>query len=88
MSRVKQIEAKGKKILFTDYSGLKTTEELLVVLGETVKRAQTSTAKCLSLCNFKDASISNEFMNEVEFHRAREACRKCLHRELQWQATR
>ncbi len=34
MDRVKWIEAKGKKILYTDFSGLNTIEEQISVLNE------------------------------------------------------
>ena len=66
MNRVNWIEAKGKKILYIDYSGLKTNEELLAVLDEHVKAAIGSQTKYLSILNFKDASASNEFMDQVK----------------------
>ncbi len=65
MERTKWIEAKGKKILYSDYSGLKTTEELVAVLDEQIKQASLVPSKFLGMSNFADASVSSEFMDKI-----------------------
>ena len=65
MDRVKWIEAKGKKILSMDYSGLKTTNELTEVLDAAIKETRPLPAGFLGLSNFADSSISSEFMDKI-----------------------
>jgi len=65
LDRVKWIEAKGKRILYSDYTGLKTTEELFAVVDEGLKKANMSQGKYLAMHNFTNATISNEFTEKL-----------------------
>jgi hypothetical protein len=66
MSRVKWIEHKGKKIQYIDYSGLKSSEELLQVLDEAVKEEIASPTKMLVLANFEGVSAGTDFMERIK----------------------
>ncbi len=65
MDRVKWIEAKGKRILYSDYTGLKTTEELFEVVDEGLKKANMTTGKYLAMHNFSNTTLSNEFTERL-----------------------
>ncbi|RPJ62173.1 MAG: hypothetical protein EHM12_04715, partial [Dehalococcoidia bacterium] len=65
MDRVKWIETKGKRILYSDYSGLKTSEELFAVVEEGLKMAKMSQGTYLAMHNFTNATVSNEFTEKI-----------------------
>jgi hypothetical protein len=66
VERIRWIESNGKKILYSDYSGLNTTEELTAVLDGAVKMVKSSPTKVLSLVNFKNSKLNNEFMGKIK----------------------
>ena len=65
MDRIKWIDARGKKILYVDWSGLKKLEDLTEVLNEAVKVAVASPTKLLTISDFTDAAASSEFMDLI-----------------------
>ncbi len=66
MERVKWIEANGKRILYADYSGLKTLDEMVTVMNELMRMANMSPGKVLTMTNFRDATSSSEFMEMIK----------------------
>ena len=65
MDRVKWIEAKGKRILYTDFSGLNTIEEQIAVLDEQKKIVNMVPGKFLGISNFTGAAGSSEFLDQL-----------------------
>ena len=65
MDRVKWIEAKGKKILYTDFRGLKTIEEQTEVLNEQKRIVNMLPGKFLGISNFADSPGSPEFLEKL-----------------------
>ena len=66
MSRIKWIDHKGKKIMYGDYRGLKTIEEMLQTLDEAISEELASPTKVLVLANFEDSFGSPEFMGHLK----------------------
>ena len=66
MSRIKWIDHKGKKILYVDYRGLKTTKELIQTLDESISEEVASPTKVLVLANFAGSFGSTEFMGHLK----------------------
>ena len=66
MSHTKWIEHKGKRILYVDYRGLKTAEELIQTLDESIRQEVDSPTKVLVLANVEGSSGSSEYMERVK----------------------
>ncbi|MBF0361621.1 MAG: hypothetical protein HQK49_11450 [Oligoflexia bacterium] len=64
--RIRWIEYKGKKILYVDYSNLNALEEILQVFERDTEIEKCSSSKLLTLVNYKNISIYNEYMNKVK----------------------
>jgi hypothetical protein len=66
MSRVKWVEHKGKKILYVDYRGQKTTEAMIETVEESTRIEAESPTKVLVLVNYEDSAASIEYMARVK----------------------
>jgi len=64
--QVKWIEHKGKKILYSDFSGMKTNELLFSTLDEAVSQFITAQDKVRHLLDFTNASLTTDFMNKAK----------------------
>lgn len=60
--RVTWIEHKGKRILFSNYEGCKTSPEMIDVLLQEVEILKTQEGKTLVMANYKDSFGSKEYM--------------------------
>lgn len=63
---VSWIEHKGEKILFSDYRGCHTTEEMLKVLYDEIDILQNQEEKILVLANYNDCSPTGEYFFAVK----------------------
>ena len=63
---VKQVQHKGKTIVYIDYRGLKKTEEQLQVLVDLTELVKTLKPPILTISNFEGVSVGNDFMNRVK----------------------
>ncbi len=66
MSRTSWIDHKGKKILYVDYRGLKTTKELIQTLDESIIEEIASPTKVRVLANFEGSLGSIEYMQHLK----------------------
>jgi hypothetical protein len=66
MSRTQWIDYKGKQILYVDYRGLKTPEELIETLDESIREEVASLTKVLVLANFEGSLGSTKYMQHLE----------------------
>lgn len=64
--RVKWIEHKGKKILFTDYSGVKAQDEMLEIMYESMKEVHKSPGTFLNLVDMTGAATGPDYMKEAK----------------------
>ncbi|MBN1181329.1 MAG: hypothetical protein JXB49_03510 [Bacteroidales bacterium] len=62
---VSWIDYKGRKILYADYRGLKTEDAMLQNLRTEADFYAKSNFKILSLNDYRDSVVSNNFMNKV-----------------------
>jgi len=60
---VKWIEYNGKKILFSNYEGCKTSEEMINVLYKEIEILETQENKILVMANYNNSFGSTEYMN-------------------------
>lgn len=60
---VEWIEHKGKKILFSNYEGCKTSEEMIGVLLKEVEELEKQEKKSLVIANYNGSFGSAEYMN-------------------------
>lgn len=65
-SRVKWVEHKDKKILYVDYRGQKTTEEMIGTVEESTRIEAESPTKVLVLVNYENSAASIEYMARVK----------------------
>ena len=63
---VKQIEHKGKTIVYIDYRGMTKLEEQLQNLDEMTEIVKTVKPPILTIANFEGVSGGNEFMDRVK----------------------
>lgn len=63
---IKQVEYKGKTILYLDYRGLNTFEEQVKIIEDVSKIVEKSPTPILSLANFEGISVGNEFMTRIK----------------------
>ena len=64
--KVEWIEYKGKKILYTEYSGAKTDKELIDTLHKQVDILTKITGKTLSLVNIANTNAGPDYMAELK----------------------
>lgn len=63
---VSWIEHKGKKVLFSDYEGCKTAEEMIAVLYQEVEELKNQTGKSLVIANYNNSFGSIKYMNVLK----------------------
>lgn len=63
---VRWVTHNGKKIMVSDFSGLRKNEQMLPALEETIKEYCAQTEKVRHLLNFTDSVITSEFMNRAK----------------------
>ena len=63
---VKQIEHKGKKIIYVDYRGLTKNEQYIQNIDETIQVMKGTKPPILMISNFEGVSVGNEFMTRVK----------------------
>ena len=63
---VTSISHKGKKIIFTDYTSCKTTEELISKMRESERFTLAQPGEVLSMVDVTGTSLNAEFMKEVK----------------------
>lgn len=66
MMKVQWVSHKGKKILFTDYEGTKTQEEMIVILNESIQIAKKTPGTILGLVNIRDSAVGPDYMKEAK----------------------
>jgi hypothetical protein len=66
MERIRWITHKGKKILYADYKGLKTDEELIANLHLEAKFMKESPTKVLSLADYTGIEGNKRVMAELK----------------------
>lgn len=59
------IEHKGKKVLFVDYSGCKTSEDMVALLDKVREEFLNTSGKFLTLNNFNNTFGTQEFMDKA-----------------------
>ena len=64
--RVKWLTHRGKKILFTDYSNVKSQPEMISILHESIKVVKATPGKVLSLSDVTNAGTGPDFMKEAK----------------------
>ncbi len=64
--RVEWITHKGKKILFIDYSNVKSQAEMISILNESLEIVRATPGKILSLTDGTDAAAGPEFMKQAK----------------------
>lgn len=64
--RVEWISHKGKKILFINYSEIKSQGEMLEVLNESLKIIREASGTILALSDMTNASVGPDFMKEAK----------------------
>jgi hypothetical protein len=62
---IQWIDYKGHKILYADYRGLISEEKMLQNLETEGEFYKTITSKILSLNDYRDTFVSNNFINKV-----------------------
>lgn len=62
---VQWIDYKGFQILYSDYRGLKTEEQMLENLKKEAEIYQKTTFKILSLNDYRDTVVSKAFMDKI-----------------------
>ncbi len=60
---VKWIEYNGKKVLFSNYEGCKTSEEMINILYKEVEILEHQENKTLVIANYNNSFGSNEYMS-------------------------
>ena len=60
---VKWIEYNGKKVLFSNYEGCKTSEEMINILYKEVEILEQQENKTLVIANYNNSFGSNEYMS-------------------------
>ncbi len=63
---VKWIEHKGKKILFSNYEGCKTSEEMISVLYQEAEILRKQNGKTLVMANYEKSFGSSEYMSVLK----------------------
>ena len=63
---VKQVEHKGKTIVYIDYRGLTKIEQQIQNLDDVTKIVKTAKPPVLSLANFEGISVGNDYMARVK----------------------
>jgi hypothetical protein len=63
---VKQIDYKGKTIIYVDYRGLLKIEQHLQNIDETTQMMKGIKPPVLMISNFEGVSVGNEFMSKVK----------------------
>jgi len=63
---VSWIEYKGKKILFSDYEGCKTSEEMISILHQEADILKNQTGKTLVMANYEKSFGSMEYMKALK----------------------
>ena len=63
---VKWIEYKGKKILFSNYEGCKTSEEMISVLYQEAEILRKQNGKTLVMANYEKSFGSSEYMSALK----------------------
>ena len=66
MSHTRWVSHNGKKILYVDYRGLKTAEEMIDTLDESVREELASPTRVFVLANFEGSFGSNKYMERVK----------------------
>ena len=74
-TKVEWITHKGKKILFSDYSNVKSQEEMHTIMNESLKIVNETPGKVSSLVDMTNASVGPDFMKA-----AKEEGKKFLHK--------
>ena len=62
---VSWIDYKGRKILYADYRGLRTEDDMMKNLDSEAGFYTQTHLKILSLNDYRDSVVSNKFMNKV-----------------------
>ena len=63
---VKQVDYKGKKIIYVDYRGLTKIEQHIQNVEELNQAVKESKTPVLILSNFESVSVGSEYMNRVK----------------------
>lgn len=64
--RVEWIHHNGKKVLFADYSNVKTQEELLEIQKESIRVAREISGTFLSMGDVTNSALGPDFMKEAK----------------------
>lgn len=64
--RVNWVNHKGKKVLFSNYVGCKTAEEMIAVLHKEAETLKAQTSKVLVMADFTDSFANDKYMDEVK----------------------
>jgi len=64
--KVQWITHKGKKILFSDYSNVKSQTEMISILDEYLKQIRSSSGKVLVFSDVSDAATGPDFMKKAK----------------------
>jgi hypothetical protein len=63
---VEWIEHKGKKVLFSNYEGCKTSKEMIAVLYKEAEMLKQQQGKTLVMANYEKSFGSNEYMEVLK----------------------
>ena len=63
---VSWIEYKGKKVLFSNYEGCKTSEDMISILFKEAEILKQQDGKILVMANYEKAYGSNEYMEALK----------------------
>lgn len=64
--RVNWVSHKGKKVLFSNYVGCKSADEMIVVLHKEAETLKAQTNKVLVMADFTDSFANDKYMDEVK----------------------
>lgn len=64
--RVTWVNHKGKKILFSNYVGCKTAEEMIEVLHKEAETLKAQSNKTLVMADFSNSFANDKYMDEVK----------------------
>ena len=64
--KVQWITHKGKKVLFSDYSNVKSQAEMLSILNQYLEEVRASSGKILIFADVSDAATGPDFMKQAK----------------------
>jgi len=64
--RVTWVNHKGKKILFSNYVGCKTADEMIEVLHKEAETLKAQSSKTLVMADFSNSFPNDKYMDEVK----------------------